>query len=60
MPAQHRERAERDRLRIRDRRAPALQVARLMLSQFIGVTIFALIGRWVFRLKLGRSGDRQS
>jgi hypothetical protein len=60
MPAQRRERAERDRLRIRDRRAPALQAARLMLSQFIGITIFALIGRRVFRLKLGGSGDRQS
>ena len=54
MPPQYRERADRERQMIRRRPAPAFEGARLMLSQFIGIAIFAWIGRRVFRLRLKR------
>jgi hypothetical protein len=60
MPPQQRERVERDRRRISERRSPAFRGAQMMLGQFVGISIFALIGRWVFRLRLGRSENRQS
>jgi hypothetical protein len=60
MPPQQRERVERDRQRIRDRRATPQHSAGLVLGQFVGVSIFALIGRKVLRLKLGSSGEGQS
>jgi uncharacterized membrane protein len=54
IPPQYRERAERERLQVRERHAPALQGLRLIFGQLVGITIFALIGRRILGLRLKR------